>query len=80
MKRTLIAVLIVLVLSAAHLLWADEESYVELDIFDLILGIIENPDPIPQVHWVPLSVDPNSPDAREAGEHDFSKLLLFITI
>ena len=36
MKRTLIAVLIVLVLSAAHLLWADEESYVELDIFDLI--------------------------------------------
>lgn len=69
MKRTLVAILIVLVLSVAHLLWADqEESYGEVDLFDLILGIIENPDPIPQVHWVPLTVDPDSPDAREPGE------------
>lgn len=69
MKRTLVTILIVLAFSAAQLLWADhEESYGELDIFDLILGIIENPDPIPQVDWVSLTADPNSPDAREAGE------------
>lgn len=71
MKRTLIAILIVLGLSAAHLLWADdEESYGELDIFDLILGIIENPDPIPQCHWIPLDADPDSPDTERNGHRD----------
>jgi hypothetical protein len=77
MKRTLIAILVVLGLSAAHL-WADgytpgahnEESYGELDIFDLIMGIIENPDPIPQCHWIPLTVDPSSPEAQRTGHRD----------
>jgi len=71
MKRTLIAILIVFGLSATHLLWADnEESYGDLDIFDLIMGIIENPDPIPQCHWIPLTADPDSPEAQRTGYRD----------
>jgi len=69
MKRTLIGILIVLGLSAA--LWAsDGDSYGDLDIFDLILGIIENPDPIPQCHWIPLTAEPDSPDTRQTGYRD----------
>ncbi len=77
MKRILIAILIVLGLSAAHL-WAGgfsvgsnhEDSYGELDIFDLIMGIIENPDPIPQCHWIPLTADPASPETERTGHRD----------
>jgi len=71
MKRTLIAIVMVLALSTAHVLWADgSEYYGELDIFDLIMGIIENPDPIPQVHYIPLFADPDSPDTRATGHRD----------
>lgn len=69
MKRTLITILVVLGVSSACLMWADDvEIFEELNIFDLILGIIEHPDPIPQVHWVRLTADPSDPDARVPGE------------
>jgi len=68
MKRILVAILIVLGLCTAQVLWAqDEEAYEELDIFNLILGIIENPDPIPQCHWIPLTADPDAPDTLRTG-------------
>ena len=70
MKRIPIAILVVLALWAAHL-WADsEESYGEQDIFDLIMGIIENPDPIPQCDWIPLDAEPDSPQTSRTGERD----------
>jgi len=65
MKRILIAILIVLGLSVPPLLWASSEA--DLNIFDLIMAIIENPDPIPQVHWIPLTADPNDADTRASG-------------
>jgi hypothetical protein len=68
-SRILIAILIVLAFPATHVLWADDEkAYDEVDIFDRILGIIENPDPIPQVHCIKLTLDPNDPDARIPGQ------------
>jgi len=68
--RALIAILIVLGFPLAQLLWADDDGdgYGELNIFDLIVGIIENPDPIPQVHYVNLTADPNDPGARTRGQ------------
>jgi len=45
-----------------------EGVYPELDTWDLLLSIVENPDPIPQVHWARLDVDPSSPEARTPGE------------
>lgn len=71
MKRIQIGILIVLGLSAAQLLWAsNEEAYGELDLFDLILSIIENPDPIPQCHYIPLTADPSAPDTTRNGYRD----------
>ena len=70
MNRVLVAILIVLAFPTAHMLWADddhEETYSELDLFDLIRGIIENPDPIPQVHYFDLTLDPNEPDTPRSG-------------
>jgi len=75
MKRMLVATLLVLILPTAHLLWADdEESYEEVDIFDLIVGIIENPDPIPQMYWNPTPGDPDFPGTRRTGERDHGRL------
>ncbi|NIL99870.1 MAG: hypothetical protein GTN89_02610 [Acidobacteria bacterium] len=71
MKRIQIGILIVLGLAAAQLLWASaDETYGELDLFDLILSIIENPDPIPQCHYIPLDADPEAPDTTRSGHRD----------
>ena len=64
-------VLTLLAVAAAHLLWASEEqAFADRDIFNLILSIIENPDPIGQVQYVNLFVDPADPDAREPGQRN----------
>jgi hypothetical protein len=66
-KRLVFVTLLLLAMPAAHLVWANGPVYSPLDLFDLILGIIENPDPIAQCHYVALTADPSDPDAREQG-------------
>lgn len=71
MKRIQIAILLVLGLGAVQILWAaGEGTYGELDLFELVLSIIENPDPIPQCHYIPLDADPEAADTVRSGYRD----------
>jgi hypothetical protein len=62
---------------AAPLLRAEPVEGDGADPFDLLLGIIENPDPIPQIHWdglrpTGMSASRLAADRRDDGRPDFA--------
>ena len=71
MRKTSIFILgiaLALALYVGPLRASEEEAYPELDLWDLLQSIVEHPDPIPQIHYAKLDLDPASPDARTPGE------------
>ena len=63
--------ILALLLSAASYSSAESNSDCEPDNFTLVLGIIENPDPIPQAQWSGYEGDPEENDGgRDDGRPD----------
>lgn len=67
-KLILLSCTLALALCFAPIGAGEEDVYPELALWDLLLSIVENPDPIPMVHWAKLDIDPALPEARTPGD------------